>query len=285
MNMGKKNASQRTINVMIMALLGVIAVVVLMPYFWLVTTAFKTNEEIFSRNMVWLPAHWRWENFVTGWNALKPYSFLTFFKNSFVLVALCLVGCLISCTLVAYGFSRIDFKFRNGLFVIVLATMMLPSQITMIPMYIIWAKLKFVNTYVPLVLPWFLGSPFYIFLLRQFMSNIPKELDEAAVIDGCSKFWIYYKIILPLSKPAIFTVAIFAFSEVYDDFMGPLIYLSSPKLYTVSMAMRMFFSNDTLPQYGPTLAMSLVCMIPVFLVFVFAQKTLIQGIATTGLKA
>ena len=270
---------------MLTVALSLIAAVVLMPFFWLVTTAFKSNEEIFTRNMVWLPAQLRWENFAIGWNALKPFSFLMFFKNSFVLVAICLVGCLVSCTLVAYGFSRIQFRFRNGLFVVLLSTMMLPSQITMIPMYIIWANLKQVNTYVPLALPWFLGSPFYIFLLRQFMSGIPKELDEAAVIDGCSKFWIYYRIILPLTKPAIFTVAVFAFSEVYDDFLGPLIYLSDPKLYTVSMAMRLFFSNDTLPQYGPTMAMALVCMLPVLLLFIFAQKALIQGIATTGLKA
>lgn len=272
-------------NIMIVLVLSVIAIIILMPYFWLVTTAFKSNAEIFTRKMVWFPEQLRWDNFSTGWNALKPYSFLTFFRNSFFLVAVSLIGTIFSCSLVAYGFSRIQFRFRNGLFLIVLATMMLPSQITMIPMYTIWAKLKLVNTYVPLIIPYFLGSPFYIFLLRQFMINIPKELDEAAICDGCSKFRIYLRIILPLSKPALFTVVIFTFSEVYEDFLGPLIYISSPKLYTVSIAMRMFFSNDTLPQYGPTLAMSLVCMIPTFLIFVFAQKALIQGIATTGLKA
>jgi multiple sugar transport system permease protein len=281
---GRKSGANIS-NTFITLALAAIAVIVLMPYFWLVTTAFKSNAEIFSRTMVWLPARLRWENFVTGWTALKPYSFLTFFRNSFFLAAVNLAGTLFSCSLVAFGFSRIQFRGRNGFFIIVLATMMLPGQITMIPMYIVWAKLKLVNSYWPLIIPYFLGSPFYIFLLRQFMINIPRELDEAAICDGCSKFRIFYRIILPLSKPALFTVAIFTFSEVYEDFLGPLIYLSSPKLYTVSMAMRMFFSNDTLPQYGPTLAMSLVCMLPEFLIFVFAQKALIQGIATTGLKA
>lgn len=269
----------------VMLLLCVIVAIVLMPFFWLITTAFKTNAEIFSRQMVWFPARLRWENFSIGWNALKPYSFLMFFKNSFILVAINLAGLLFSCTLTAFGFSRLQFKGRNVLFMVLLSTMMLPSQITMIPMYIIWSKLKFVDTYLPLTLPSFLGSAFYIFLLRQFMATIPKELDEAAVIDGCSKFRSYWKIILPLSKPAIFTVAVFAFSEVYDDFMGPLIYLSNPKMYTVSMAMRMFFSNDTIPQYGPTLSMALISMLPVLILFIFAQKALIQGIATTGLKA
>jgi multiple sugar transport system permease protein len=276
-----RSAAETVLSYSVLSIVGVLC---FLPFFWTVSTALKTNPEIFSRQMVWLPAAPRWENFRIGWTAISSFTFTTFFKNSLVLVLINLVGYFLSSTLVAYGFARMKFALRRFWFIVLLATMMLPAQVTMVPTYILWSRLGFVNTYLPLTLPSFLGEAFYIFLMRQFIITIPTEIDEAAFCDGCSKFGIYARFILPLSKPALFTVLIFSFSDVYESFMMPLIYLNSPKLFPVSLALRLFFSNDTIPEWGPIHAMVLVAMLPLLISFILGQRALIQGITTTGLK-
>lgn len=265
-------------------LLLVFGLILLFPFYWLISSSFKTNVEIFSREMVWIPENLRWENFAIGWKALPPYTYTLFFKNSFIIAGINVIGSILSNTLVAYGFARLSFKYKDQLFIVLLATMMLPYQVTMIPVYILFSNLHLVDSYVPLTLGSFFGSAFFIFLLRQFMMGIPFELDESAVCDGCSPFQIFHKIILPLCKPAIFTVILFSFSGSYDDFMGPLIYINSISKFPIPLALRMFVSNEGRMDWGPILAMTLVSLLPPLLVFLGAQKNLIEGISTTGLK-
>jgi len=205
--------------------------------------------------------------------------------NSIKVTGTVVIATVFSSSFVAYGFSRIDFKFRNVLFLLLLSTLMIPSQVTLIPLYIIFAKVGLIDTYVPLTIGAFLGGgAFFIFMLRQFYDSIPKDLDDSARIDGCNHFQIYYRIILPLSKPALSSVAVFSFIWTYNDFMTPLIYLNDVKKYTIPVALRMFVDNAGKSNWGGLLAMSLVAMLPAIIVFFSAQRYFIEGIATTGIR-
>lgn len=262
----------------------IVGLLLLFPFYWLLSSSLKTNTEIFSRELVWIPETLKFENYLNGWLGIQSITYATFFLNSFKYALLVVTGAIFSNSLVAYAFARINFKFRNGIFMVLLSTLMLPSQVTMIPLYLLWSKMQAIDTYIPLTLGAFLGSAFYIFLFRQFIAGIPADIDEAAVCDGCSHFGIYWRIIMPLSKPVIFTVILFSFLEAYDDFMGPLIYLNTLKKFPVSLALRMFVSNEGGTDWGPIFAMTVVAMIPPILIYIVCQKNLVQGISTTGLK-
>jgi multiple sugar transport system permease protein len=194
------------------------------------------------------------------------------------------LGTVMSSAIVAYGFARIKFFGRNFWFVCMLLTLMLPYQVVMIPQFIIFFKLYWTNSFKPLIVPMFMGQPFFIFLIIQFIRGIPSELDEAAKIDGCGRFRTFYSIILPLIVPALITSAIFQFYWKWDDFLGPLLYLNKPTLYTVSLALRMFSDPFTSTDWGAIFAMSTLSLVPIFIVFIIFQKYLIRGISTTGLK-
>ncbi|NMB26261.1 MAG: carbohydrate ABC transporter permease [Firmicutes bacterium] len=257
----------------------------LFPFAWLVSSTLKPMNEIFAVPIRWIPTTITLENYISGWNGLPGYTFSTFFLNSLMVTGIVVVGTAFSSSFVAYGFSRIDFKFRNFLFLLLLSTMMIPGQVTMIPLYILFAKWNLVDTYVPLTVgAFFGGGAFFIFMLRQFYDSIPKDLDDSARIDGCGHFRIYWQIILPLSKPALFSASVFAFIWTYNDFMTPLIYLNDVKKYTVPVALRMFVDNAGKSNWGGLLAMSLVGMLPSIIIFFSAQRYFIEGIATTGLK-
>lgn len=262
----------------------VVGLLLLFPFYWLLSSSVKSNSEIFSRDLVWIPAVLHWENYTNGWAGIQSVTYTTFFLNSFKYAGLVVIGSVLSNSLVAYAFARIPFKFRNGVFMILLSTLMLPSQVTMIPLYLLWSGFHAIDTYIPLTLGAFLGNAFYIFLFRQFIAGIPGDIDEAAVCDGCSSFGIYWRIIMPLSKPVVFTVILFSFIDAYDDFMGPLIYLNTLKKFPVSLALRLFVSNEGGTEWGPIFAMTVVTMLPLVLVYVICQKNLVQGISTTGLK-
>jgi multiple sugar transport system permease protein len=225
----------------------------------------------------------QWSNFAAAWNSL-PIPFHWFLLNTYTITVLNVLGQLLSCSLVAYGFARFRFRFRGPLFMLLLSTMMLPSQVTMIPLFLMWSKAHAVDTFIPLTVPsFFATSAFSVFLLRQFFMGLPRELDEAAMIDGCGPFRIWWQILLPLSRPALITVGVLAFLGSWDDFAGPLIYLDRLSNYTVSLALRMF--QD---QYGTDfsliMAAALVHIVPVVLLFFFAQRYFVKGIAMTGLK-
>ena len=254
------------------------------PVLWMIMSSFKTQSGIFRGNLSLIPDEWHFANYVEGWQGFGNYSFAVFFTNSFIISVVSTVGTMASAALVAYGFARIKFPGSKPLFTCMLITMMLPYQIIMIPQYLIFHRLNWINTFLPLIVPWSLGNPFFIFLVIQFMRTIPFELDESAVIDGCTKFGIFSRIILPLCKPALITVAIFSFYWRWEDFLQPVIYLSKPKLYTVSVALRLFSDPTSVTNWGAMFAMASLSLLPVMAVFFVLQKYIVEGISTTGLK-
>jgi multiple sugar transport system permease protein len=226
----------------------------------------------------------QWQNFAAAWRLL-PLPFHWFLLNTYAITAVNVLGQTLSCSLVAYGFARFRFRGRNALFLLLLSTMMLPPQVTMIPQYLLWKKLHALDSFTPLMAPaFFASSAFYVFLLRQFFLSLPRELDEAAMLDGCGPFRIWWQILMPLCRPALITVAVLCFIGSWDDFLGPLIYINRLDNYTVSLALRLF--QD---QYGTDfsllMAAALVHLVPVMILFFIAQRYFVKGIAMTGLKS
>jgi ABC-type glycerol-3-phosphate transport system permease component len=257
------------------------SVVFMLPFAWMVSTSFKSTELVYVFPPVWIPNEFRWQNYVEAWVRLP---FLTFYKNTLFIVCFNLIGTLLSSSLAAYGFARLRFRGRDFLFLLVLSTLMLPTQVTLIPTYFIFSKLGWVNSLRPLIIPVYFGSAFNIFLLRQYFMTISRELDDAAKIDGCGFFGIYRRIILPLSKPALGVVAIFQFTYDWNDFFYPLIYINSPKTFPIALGLRMFHGTLLHVPVQQVMAMTLVSIFPVLLVFVLAQRHFIQGIVITGVK-
>jgi multiple sugar transport system permease protein len=264
-------------------ILCVIGLVLMYPLLWLVSSSLKPNDLIFSDLSLW-PAEWSPSNYTEGWTSLE-YDFSVYFSNSLIIVVLSIIGNLFSCSLAAYGFARLKFTGRKLFFALMLGTMMLPGHVLLIPQYILFAKLGWLNTYYPLLVPNFLATnAFYIFLMVQFMRSLPQELDDAARIDGCGPFRTFWSIILPLCRPAFATTAIFTFISVWNEFFGPLLYLTDPELYTVPLALRQFVDSEGQSAWGPMFAMSVLSLAPIIGFFIAGQKYLVKGIATTGLK-
>ncbi|WP_244468831.1 carbohydrate ABC transporter permease [Devosia limi] len=255
----------------------------LYPLLWMLSASFRPENEIFNATSLW-PSSWSLDAYFRGWNGLRV-SFGTFFINSFIISILSVIGNVAACSMAAFAFARLEFRGRRFWFAMMLMTLMLPYQVTLIPQYVLFLNLGWVNTTLPLVVPKFLAADaFFIFLMVQFFRGIPKELDEAAVMDGCSPWRVYWKIMLPLSTPVLATAAIFTFIWTWDDFFGPLIYLSDMRQYTVMLGLRSFTDSTGLSDYGGLFAMSVLSLVPIFLFFLFFQRLLIEGIATTGMK-
>jgi ABC-type glycerol-3-phosphate transport system permease component len=256
------------------------AVLFLIPFVWMLSTSLKESQQVYVWPPVWIPNPVMPENYTRAWDLLP---FTQFYWNTIRITFLSILGTVISCSLAAYGFARLRFRGRDFLFVILLATMMLPSQVTLIPQYVWFAKLGWVNSYLPLIVPAFFANPFSIFLLRQFFMTLPHELDDAAKIDGCSFLGIYARIILPLSKAAVGVVAIFSFTYNWNDFLNPLIYLQSMEQFTISLGLRMFQTN-TYVDMQSLMAMSVVALVPQLVVFFLAQRHFVQGVVLSGIK-
>jgi multiple sugar transport system permease protein len=264
-------------------ILFAVSLVMLYPLLWMLASSFKPDSEIFGTLSLW-PKNMTLEAYPRGWNGMAE-SFTIFFKNSFVIAGLSVIGNTISCSLAAYAFARLDFPLRRFWFAMMLGTLMLPYHVVLIPQYILFLNLDWVNTMLPLVVPKFLAADaFFVFLLYQFFRGIPRELDEAAIMDGAGPWRIYWSVILPLSLPALATTAIFTFIWTWDDFFGPLIYLNDVQQYTVQLGLRGFVDSTGKSDWSGLFAMSVVALVPVFVFFVLFQRLLIQGIATTGLK-
>lgn len=260
-----------------------LGLVMLYPLLWMLSASFKPSTDVFSDTGL-IPAEFFAGNYAEGWQALSQ-PFHVYILNSLLLAVLNIIGNLVSCSLTAYAFARLQFRGRKPLFAAMLATMLLPAQVVLIPQYIIFAQIGWINTYLPLVVPaFFATNAFYIFLLVQFMRSLPMELQDAAKIDGAGAFRTYWSIILPLTIPAMATIAIFTFIASWGDFFGPLLYLTDPALYTVPLALREFISSTGASAWGPMFAMSVVSLLPVIGFFFIGQRYLINGIATTGLK-
>lgn len=276
---GRKRLTSILIHVALLAA----SVLMLYPLLWLLAASFRPENEIFTSASIW-PSAWSLDAYIRGWNGLRT-SFGTFYLNSFIISGLSVVGNVLACSMAAYAFARLNFKFKNFWFAMMLLTLMLPYQVTLIPQYVLFRQLGWVNTFLPLVVPKFLAADgFFIFLMVQFFRGLPKELDEAAQMDGCSPWRIYWRIIIPLSMPVLATAAIFTFIWTWDDFVGPLIYLSDMRQYTVMLGLRTFTDSTGVSDYGSLFAMSVLSLVPIFAFFLFFQRLLIEGIATTGMK-
>jgi ABC-type glycerol-3-phosphate transport system permease component len=251
-----------------------------LPFYWLVSTSLKSDTEVFAVPPVWVPGEPHWSNYA---EAVSYIPFFTFLRNTLLLCVLSVLGTLLSSSLVAYSFSRIQWPGRDFLFLVLLATMMLPRWVTIVPVFGIFRELGWVDTFYPLVVPHWLGTAFYIFMLRQFFLTIPLELSDAARIDGCSEWDIYRRVVVPLSRPALATVGLFTFIAVWNDFEGPLLYLNDERLATLSLGLQQFVSQHG-TEWSLLMAASTLMTLPIILIFFFAQRTFIQGIAVTGLK-
>lgn len=254
------------------------------PILWLAASSLKGPSEIWRKVYSLIPEHPTFENYINGWKGFGGISFAVYYRNTIVYTLLATVFTIASSAVVGFGFARIRFRGRNFLFACMLVTLMVPTQVQIIPQYIVFAKIGWVNTYLPLIVPRLFGQAFFIFMFVQFMRGIPRELDEAAEIDGCGHGRIFTAIYLPLLKPVLFTGAIFSFYWTWNDFFTPLIYLNDPKRYTLSVALRSFSDPSGLTDWGAIFAMSFLSLIPVIALFIAFQRFLVQGIATTGLK-
>ncbi|WP_054951439.1 carbohydrate ABC transporter permease [Numidum massiliense] len=262
-------------------LLITLGLLFLFPFVWLLLTSLKTSQEIFQVPIKFFPEKPQWGNFV---DAIKAMPFTLYVANTLLLCLINVFGQVISSPLVAYSISKIEWRWRNVIFAIIVATMILPPQVTMIPLYIVFSKLGWVNTYLPLTIGAFFGAPFYIFLLRQFFMGIPNELAEAARLDGASEFRIYWQIMLPQVKPVLATVALFTFVGVWGDFMGPLIYLNDADKWTIMVGLQNFFAEHG-AQWELLMAAAAIFTLPSVIIFFFTQKYFLQaGSALTGFK-
>lgn len=277
------NATRTAAKAFRFLLIAVISTIVLYPLLWMVSSSFKPEPDIF-RYMGLIPRRVTIDNYIQGWSSGQA-SFGLYFQNSLLMVALATVGNLFACTLTAYAFARMNFRFKRILFAIMLSTIMLPPHAIMITQYIFYFKLGVADSFIPIILPKFLAlDSFFIFLIVQFMRGIPGELDQAARVDGCNSFNIFLRIILPLSQPALVTTGIFTFLWTWNDFFTQLVYLTSPALQTVSLALRRYVDADSLPAYGQMMAMSTLSILPIMVLFAMSQRLLIEGISTSGLK-
>lgn len=261
----------------------IIGFAMLYPIIWMFFATFKTNDEIFG-SVALLPKSFSFQNFVDGWNGtVIPYS--RYFLNTALMVIPTTLFTLISCSLVAYGFARFRFPGKKILFAILIATLMLPNSVIIIPRYTLYNKFHWLDSYLPFYIPALLACyPFFIYQLIQFMRGLPRELDESAYIDGCGTFRVFYQILLPLMKPALFSAALFQFMWTYNDYFNSLIYINSVKKFTVSLALRLSLDAESVVVWGKVLAMAFVSVLPLIILFFAAQKYFVEGIASSGLK-
>jgi multiple sugar transport system permease protein len=263
-----------------MVLLTVLGALYLLPFVWMIATAFKTQAESIASPPIVVPIPPTLTAFP---DALRLMDYPLALRNTLLYAVPAVVGTLVSCSLVAYGFALVKWRGRDIVFLLVLATMMLPSQVTLIPLYVIYAKLGWINTFLPLVVPTFLGTPFFIFLLRQFFLGIPNDLLDAARIDGASELRILIRIVMPLSKPALITVGLLTFIDKWNDFYGPLIFLQKPELRPLSLALQVFQSAHS-TEWPRLMAASVIIAVPLVLIYFVAQRWFIEGITLTGTK-
>lgn len=255
------------------------------PLMWMLSSSFKEETRIF-RDIGLIPNPFILDNYIVGWQGASGLSFANYFQNSFIICGFVILGNLISASMAAYAFARLDYSFKKLFFTLMLGTMMLPFHVTLIPRYVMFFSFGWIDTFLPLIVPAFFATQgFFVFLLVQFIRGIPRDLDQAATVDGCGPFQIYLRIIIPLSLPALGTTAIFSFIWTWNDFFSQLIYLSNPAKYPIALGLRSFMDFTSRSAYGQLFAMSILSLMPIILFFIFSQKLLIEGIATTGMKS
>jgi len=261
------------------ALLLILAAVFLVPFVWLISTSLKPETQVFSQSINWIPHPVMWSNYA---KAVNEFPFWQYLRNTLTVCVAVVIGATASSSFVAYGLSRVKWPGREALFVVVLGTLILPYQVTMIPLFLVFKDFGWLNTYLPLTIPSFFGNPFFIFLFRQFYLGLPSEISDAARIDGYGDLQIYLRLILPLSKPVLATTAIFSFIGAWSDFLGPLIYLTDASKYTLAIGVQQVMGQD--PHWTQLMAIGVLMTLPILILFFFAQRTFIQGISFSGIK-
>ncbi len=274
------NLAQRMEQGLIYLILLSGGLLILVPLWWMISTSLKRPAEVFTFPPTFLPETVRWQNYV---DIFEKAPFGRYFLNTAYVVFMDMIGTLLSASMVGFAFARLRWRGRDLFFILTLATMMLPGAVTLIPRYLIFKELHWLDTFLPLWVPSFFGYPFFIFLMRQFYATIPYELDDAARIDGCSDFGVWWRINLPLTLPALAACGIFTFNSTWNDFLGPLIYLSSQNKLTLALGL-MAFRGPHVTDFHYLMAASTIAMLPVVVLFFFAQKYFIQGIVFTGVK-
>ncbi|WP_086054538.1 carbohydrate ABC transporter permease [Pseudoruegeria sp. SK021] len=281
---GRASTHPRLTGTVRHVLLIAISFVMIYPILWMLSGSLRPADELFGGDAGLMPSQVTLQAYSDGWFGLQV-TFGRFFANSLIIAVLATVGNVLAASLVAFAFARLKFSGQKFWFALMLGTLMLPYHVTLIPQYVMFRSLGWVNTWWPLILPkYFAVDAFFIFLMVQFFRGIPRELDDAARMDGCSPWRIYRKIILPLSMPVLATAAIFSFIWTWEDFFGPLIYISEMSQYTVQLGLRSFIDSSGTSSWNELFAMSLLSLVPIFLIFLFFQRLLIEGIATTGMK-
>ena len=278
--MNSKETVVVTKKVLAYVVMALGSLTMIIPFLWMLSTALKEPGQVFMMPPQWIPRPIVWSNFSRAWSSLP---FALFSSNSFKISLLGTIGTLLSCSWAAYAFARLRFPGKDVLFAIILATMMIPGQITMIPIFIVMKSLGWYDTHLPLWVPHFFGSAFGTFLLRQFFSSLPTELDDAAKIDGCNPFQIYWKIFLPLSKPALATLGVLTFLGSWNNLLGPVIYLKTIEKFTLMIGLS-FFQGQYVTDFSLLMAGTLISLMPIILLYIVAQKYFVQGIALTGIK-
>jgi multiple sugar transport system permease protein len=287
---GRRHLLQRLSLLTLQIILTLVLLSFLAPTFWMISSSLKATTEIFAQPIVWIPKDPQWANYR---EAMTILPFAKFAVNTFTICALTVTGTLISCSMVAYSFARLKWPGRDLFFILLLGTMMMPEIITLIPMFIEFRTLGWTKpgsiggflplNFLPLIVPYWLAlAPIYVFLMRQFFRGIPMELEEAALIDGATRFQILWRIILPLSKPVLATVAVFSFLQSYNDFLQPLIYLNGQSKWTLALGLRALSDAQQTGRWDLLFAAATVVLIPILIVFIIAQRYFVQGIATTG---
>lgn len=271
--------SQMIVRAVCTILLSLGSLLVIFPLIWMVSTALKSDAEVMINSSL-IPWDWRFDNFAKAWNSAP---FMTYLKNTLFITVVGMIGTVLSCSVVAYGFAKIRFKGRDTIFMCVLGTMMIPGMVTMVPTYVLYSKLGWVGTFLPLTVSNFFGSAYYVFLLRQSFLGIPMTYNEAAKLEGANELQIFSKIIMPLSKPILTTILVFEFNAKWNDYFGPMLYLSSESQYTLQLGLRTFRGTAGV-EWQKFMAASLIVMTPTVLVYALLQKYILQGVASGGIK-
>lgn len=281
MNKSRKKCISAIITHGVMILLGIF---MLYPLIWMLSSSFKTNSEIFG-SVSLLPKEPVWDSFIKGWNGTGRITYTTYYKNTFLIVLPTMLYTVFSCSIVAYGFARFRFRFKRQLFILMISTLMLPNSVLVIPRYLFYNKLGWLNTYLPFLMPaLFACYPFFIYMMVQFFRGLPRALDEAATIDGCNSFQVYWHILMPLCKPALFSAAIFQFIWTWNDFFNSLIYINSVRKYPIVLALRMSLDATSAANWNQVLAMSVVSLLPGTILFFSAQKYFVEGVSAGSVK-
>lgn len=279
--MKKKKIAGR---ILLYILIGLVGIVMLYPLVWMFFATFKENNEIFG-TLKLLPESFGLDAYIEGWQGIGKYNYSRYFLNTFLIVIPTTLFTLISCTIVAYGFARFRFPFKKILFAILIGTLMLPNTVIIIPRYMMFNKLGWLNTYMPFYAPAILACyPFFIYMLMQFIRGLPRELDESAYIDGCGTFRCFASILLPLLKPALFSAGLFQFMWTYNDFMNSLIFINSVEKYPIALALRTAIDSEANIQWNEIMAMAFLSVIPLIILFFAGQKYFVEGISTSGMK-